>query len=169
MALIPTLRADCSKCAALCCVAFAFDKGEDFAIDKPPHVACDKLNNTFLCSIHANLSDEGFSGCARYDCLGAGQRVTQEVFGGQNWRDAPRLVAPMSDAFAVLRQIHRDLELLLAARALPLPAGKLTELDALIQDLAPDDGWSTDTLVEFAVSPTPKRVIAFLRGLSEHV
>ena len=34
------LRADCARCAGLCCVAPAFAASADFAIDKPAGHAC---------------------------------------------------------------------------------------------------------------------------------
>ena len=33
------LRADCARCAGLCCVVPAFTESADFAIDKPSGVA----------------------------------------------------------------------------------------------------------------------------------
>ena len=49
------LRADCSRCAGLCCVAPAFAASADFAIDKPAGHACPHLRDDALCGIHAEL------------------------------------------------------------------------------------------------------------------
>ena len=38
------LTADCSKCAALCCVAMAFDKGDMFGCDKVAGEVCKHLD-----------------------------------------------------------------------------------------------------------------------------
>lgn len=87
------LRADCSRCAGLCCVAPVFAASADFAIDKPAGVACLDLADDFRCGIHAELRNRGFPGCTVFDCFGAGQRITQETFGGRTWRQAPELAA----------------------------------------------------------------------------
>ena len=83
------LRADCSRCAGLCCVAPAFAASADFAIDKPAGVACPNLADDFRCGIHAQLRDRGFPGCTVFDCFGAGQHITQGTFGGRTWRESP--------------------------------------------------------------------------------
>ncbi len=115
------LRADCEHCAALCCVAFAFSASADFAIGKAAGQPCPNLRSDFRCSIHDRLRPAGFGGCAAFDCLGAGQQVTQVTFGGRSWRDEPGLAAPMFAAFAVMRQLHELLWYL--AEAVRLNAG----------------------------------------------
>jgi hypothetical protein len=111
------LRPDCSRCAALCCVALAFDRSEHFAFDKPAGRACRHLA-VHACAIHDELEARGFGGCARYDCAGAGQRVTMEIFGGRSWRDDPALLRPMMDAFAAVRDAHEALRAASAAKNL---------------------------------------------------
>lgn len=100
------LRADCGRCAGLCCVALAFAASADFAIDKAAGDPCPNLEVDFRCGIHARLRDEGFPGCVAYDCFGAGQHVTHVTFGGGDWRRTPDVAARMFDAFAVMRQLH---------------------------------------------------------------
>ncbi|WP_127497824.1 pentapeptide repeat-containing protein [Actinoplanes solisilvae] len=100
------LRADCANCAALCCVAPAFAKSPDFAINKPAGTACRNLGDDFRCTIHERLDAGGFHGCVVFDCFGAGQRLTQETFGGRTWRTAPELAGPMFASLAVMRQLH---------------------------------------------------------------
>jgi hypothetical protein len=131
----PTLSADCSRCAALCCVALAFDRSELFGFDKAAGVPCAHLDG-HECSIHAEREREGFAGCARYDCLGAGQRVTLELFAGRSWRDEPSLGAPMMDAFHRLHEVHELLELVRAAGAWPLDPSRAATRLALEEKLA---------------------------------
>lgn len=126
-----TLRADCARCAALCCVAFAFDRSEQFAVDKAAGEVCLHLTTCAACGIHAERARRGFSGCVRYDCLGAGQRVVQELFGGASWQDQPDLLQPMLRAFAVVRRAHEVLVLLEAAKRLPLARAERWELERL--------------------------------------
>lgn len=113
------LQTDCSKCAALCCLALAFDKGRDFAFDKNPGEPCRNLSG-HQCSIHDRLNPEGFPGCVAYDCLGSGNRVVQEVFAGRSWQSDPMLTRPMMEAFSGMREVHKRIDLLRAAEALPL-------------------------------------------------
>ena len=51
------LRADCSRCAALCCVVPAFSRSSDFAIDKPAGRPCPNLRSDLRCGIHEHLRD----------------------------------------------------------------------------------------------------------------
>ena len=114
------LRADCSRCFGLCCVAPAFAASADFAIDKPAGQPCPNLAPGFRCGIHASLRQRGFRGCAAYDCFGAGQRISQDTFGGQDWRANPHTAGQMFAAFAVMRQLHALLWYL--SEALEYPA-----------------------------------------------
>lgn len=109
------LVADCARCAALCCVAPAFAKSADFAIDKPAGRPCPNLADDFRCGIHQHLAERGFRGCTVFDCFGAGQRLTQETFGGRDWRRAPELAGPMFATLPVMRQLHELMWLLTEA------------------------------------------------------
>lgn len=91
------LRADCSSCAALCCVVPAFARSSQFAITKPAGVACPNLD-AYRCAIHADLRGRGFAGCAAYDCFGAGQRVTAAVLAGRDWRRDRRALDDVVEA-----------------------------------------------------------------------
>ncbi|HEY0718452.1 MAG TPA: pentapeptide repeat-containing protein [Streptosporangiaceae bacterium] len=100
------LRADCARCAGLCCVAPGFTASADFAISKQPGQACPHLQANFGCGIHERLRPLGFPGCTTFDCYGAGQQVIQVTFGGRNWRSDPELAAAQFASFAVMRQLH---------------------------------------------------------------
>lgn len=100
-----SLRADCSSCHALCCVVPAFSRSAQFAITKAAGTPCPNLDGND-CSIHAGLRDAGFSGCAAYDCFGAGQRVTAEVLGGRDWRGSAETLALARQALPVARRWH---------------------------------------------------------------
>ena len=109
------LKADCSRCAGLCCVAPAFAKSSDFAIDKPAGTACRHLGGDFRCTIHEHLAARGFPGCTVFDCFGAGQHLTQETFGGRDWRSSPEIAGAMFAGLPVMRQLHELLWLLAEA------------------------------------------------------
>ncbi len=131
---LPLLRADCSRCAALCCVVPGFARSSDFAIDKAPGAPCPHLLADHRCGIHDRLRTSGFAGCTVYDCFGAGQRVTQETFGGASWRDEPDLLAPMSEVFPQVRLLHEVLRYLVEARHMPRTEGLHPTLDAAITE-----------------------------------
>jgi uncharacterized protein YjbI with pentapeptide repeats len=101
-----TLRADCSACVAICCVAPAFTTSADFALDKPAGRPCRNLGHDLRCTIHAELRPRGFAGCDVYDCFGAGQRISQVTFAGRHWRDGPDVAQAVFAAFGVLRTLH---------------------------------------------------------------
>ena len=100
------LAADCSRCAGLCCVAPAFARSADFAIDKPAGRPCPHLRTDFRCDIHERLAPAGFPGCAVFDCFGAGQHLVQGSFGGADWRSRGDLAGSMFALLPVMRQLH---------------------------------------------------------------
>ncbi|TFC84012.1 pentapeptide repeat-containing protein [Cryobacterium sinapicolor] len=110
-----TLRANCADCFALCCTAFGFQKSADFPINKPAGTPCLNLADDFSCSIHDSLRARGFRGCTVFDCFGAGQYVSQNLFGGTSWKERPDTSAEMFSAFAVVRQLHEMLWYLVEA------------------------------------------------------
>ncbi|MFI2644036.1 pentapeptide repeat-containing protein [Streptomyces sp. NPDC018610] len=114
------LRGDCADCFGLCCVALPFAASADFALDKPAGKPCPNLRDDHRCGIHTGLRQKGFTGCTVYDCFGAGQKVSQITFGGQDWRTGPAGQArQMFEVFPVVRQLHELLWYLTEALALP--------------------------------------------------
>ncbi|MDQ0772592.1 uncharacterized protein YjbI with pentapeptide repeats [Streptomyces aurantiacus] len=117
------LQADCARCFGLCCVALPFAASADFAVDKAAGSPCRNLRTDFGCGIHTELRQRGFNGCTVYDCFGAGQKVSQITFGGEDWRsgsgDRARL---MFDVFPVVRQLQELLRYL--TEALDLSAAR---------------------------------------------
>lgn len=103
--VVDDLRADCSGCSGLCCVALPYAASADFADDKPAGRPCRHLVG-FACSIHTELPERGFPGCVAFDCLGAGQQVTQVTYGGVSWRDRPDLAGEIFESFMITRQLH---------------------------------------------------------------
>ncbi len=103
---LTSLAADCSRCFGLCCTALAFTSSADFPLDKPAGQPCRHLAPDYRCGIHDRLRPAGFRGCVAFDCLGAGQQVSQHTFGGVSWRDQPALAGRMFAAFDVMRQLH---------------------------------------------------------------
>ncbi|WP_285114394.1 pentapeptide repeat-containing protein [Leifsonia sp. fls2-241-R2A-40a] len=113
------LRADCSRCVGLCCVALAFARSADFAFDKPAGDPCVNLDGDDRCRIHPHLRERGFKGCTVFDCFGAGQQVTQHTFDGASWRDDAQTRDAMFAVFPLMRQLHELLWFVEEALALP--------------------------------------------------
>jgi len=162
------LRADCSACAGLCCVALGLSRSADFAIDKPAGEPCRNLLDDFRCGIHDRLRPAGFAGCVAYDCFGAGQRVTQHTFGGRTWRDTPEIAADMFAVFPVVRQLHELLAYLTEARALPGTTPLHADLDAAIAETDSLARQGIDALRSLDVEFHRRRVNEVLVRASEH-
>lgn len=163
------LRADCARCIGLCCVVPTFAASADFAIDKPAGQPCPNLRADFRCGIHDRLRQHGFPGCAAYDCFGAGQKIAQVTFGGQDWRQRPAIAASMFQAFTIMRQLHELLwhltESLTLRPAAPLHdalSRALDETERLTQG-------GPDVLAQVPVAEHRERVNALLRQVSELV
>ena len=155
----PALSDDCSSCAALCCAAYAFEAYEEFAILKDMDTPCPNLGNDFRCTIHADLATCGFGGCVAYHCAGAGQRVTQDLFDGETWRDDPDFLPHMTHALRVLRPIHEALLVLQEAAALPLPTALAHQRQTLTAALCPPNPTTVwdfeDPTVQDALAAVP--------------
>lgn len=113
------LQADCDHCFGLCCVTLPFTASADFAINKDAGRPCPHLHTDFRCTIHAQLRQRGFPGCTAFDCFGAGQKVSQVTFGGQDWRQAPHTAQQMFHVFSTMRHLHQLLWYLTQALTLP--------------------------------------------------
>ncbi|WP_414939045.1 pentapeptide repeat-containing protein [Amycolatopsis sp. cmx-11-51] len=132
MPVTSSLRADCENCFGLCCVVPAFAASADFAITKPAGQACPNLREDSRCGIHDKLRKTGFTGCTVYDCFGAGQKVSQITFDGEDWRKAPKTAKSMFAVFPVMRDLQELLYYLTEAAALPTSATIRDDLAALI-------------------------------------
>ena len=161
----PDLRPDCARCDALCCVLLAFDASDAFAFSKPACAPCRNLIPDNTCKVHATLAQQGFSGCAAFDCQGAGQRVTEQVFQNRSWRDDPGLLPAIDAAFRVMRRLHDAVILLQQAGTLPLSPGQERRRADLLSSLDASRDWTEDTLQALDTGPDLKAVATFLASL----
>lgn len=106
---IDNFQADCSKCFGLCCTALYFSANDGFPVDKEAGKPCINLQVDFKCKVHKDLKKKGLKGCIAYDCLGAGQKVAQVTFEGQDWRTHPETATQMFDAFIIMKQLYEML------------------------------------------------------------
>jgi uncharacterized protein YjbI with pentapeptide repeats len=161
------LRADCGSCFGLCCVALHFTRSAAFALDKPAGEPCVNLGDDFRCGIHSQLRERGFSGCTVFDCLGAGQKVSQVTFGGTDWRQSPGTAPEMFSTFAVMRQLHELLWYLTEALALPAAQGLDAELRGAIERVDKVTRGDGESLLKVDVGGLRREVNPLLVRVSE--
>ncbi|MAK61155.1 MAG: hypothetical protein CMK09_09280 [Ponticaulis sp.] len=164
-----SFESDCSNCASLCCFAYAFTKGVEFPIEKDADELCPHIGKVSGCQIHANRAARGFTGCIKYECLGAGQRVVQEVFKGASWRDDPALLKPMSEGLRVMKVLHEMLQLLETVEILPLTPEETRLYQDLLARAMPETPFTPESLIAFPVYQLRRDVTQFIRGLAHHV
>lgn len=111
------LRSDCSNCFGLCCVALPYAKSADFPFNKEAGKPCRNLCSNHLCSIHSELREKGFRGCVSYECFGAGQHVSQNLYKGKDWRTDEENAQEMFTVFPLVQQLHEMLWYLIQAMA----------------------------------------------------
>lgn len=165
----PGLKPDCERCCGLCCVAPAFSVSSDFAIDKTAGEPCPHLTEGFRCGIHDRLRDEGFRGCVAYDCFGAGQKVTQLTFGGQDWRRSPVIATQMFEVFGVMRQLHALLMYLSQALKLRPARPLYDELQLALEEIEGYTQGSPDGLLKLDVASQKAKVDDLLLRVSDLV
>lgn len=171
-----SLTADCTRCAALCCVALAFDRSLGFGFDKAAGVPCPNLSDKNRCAVYERRASLGLAGCGAYDCLGAGQRVTALFEGqawrdneaGQSWRDNEDVARCVFDAFRAMRRVHELTELLRATQTLTLPPEHVEARRRLLGPLEREH-WTEESLARFESGDDEARVRTFLRGLASFV
>lgn len=164
-----TLQADCSKCFGLCCVALNIMASSDFAINKTAGTPCPNLQKDFRCKTHQNLRDIGFKGCTVFDCLGAGQKVSQGTFNGQSWQEHPEIANKMFTVFPVMEQLYEMIAF--TAEALtyhisPALKNRLTEQLEKLQHLADLDA---DSLLSLDIISCRMPVNELLLEASEYI
>lgn len=161
------LAADCANCFGLCCVALPFARSADFAMDKAAGEPCRNLLADFGCGVHADLRERGFPGCAAFDCFGAGQKVSQGVFGGRDWRRDPDAAREMFRVFPVMRQLHELLWYLDEALAMPSAKPVHDDLRAALDEVSRLTGGAPDAVAAVDVPELRARVNVLLLRASE--
>jgi hypothetical protein len=161
------LRADCSRCAALCCVVPAFSRSSDFAIAKPAGTPCPNLGRDLRCGIHEHLRDRGFPGCSVFDCFGAGQFVTQHTFGGHDWRTSPDVADNLGDVFPLMRVLFELRRYVAEASAFPRAEAVHDLLEEAWDELGRTAELPLPALLEVDVDGARSRVNALLLRASQ--
>ncbi len=103
------LQSDCENCLGLCCVAPPFAKSTEFAYAKAEGEPCRHLGEDHRCTIHDDLADLGFTGCIKFECYGAGQKVTNHQFKGLSWRDDHLTAKRLFHVFFIIKALHQKI------------------------------------------------------------
>lgn len=149
------LTADCSRCFGLCCVLLPFAASSGFGVDKAGGVPCHHLQDDDQCEIHATLREDGWPGCAAFECFGAGQHVSQGTYAGVSWREQDNL-AEMAAVLSVMRQLHQMVaQLSETARRSPGDAAS-----CLLDDVVVLTGGSPEQLLALDLDELHDRVAA---------
>jgi len=166
---LENLRVDCKKCSGLCCIALYFSASEGFPIDKDAGVPCLNLQSDFSCSVHKTLRKQGLKGCTAYDCFGAGQKVTQVTYGGQDWRQIPESSKEIFEVFLIMRQLHEMIWYLTEALTLQPSRPIHNEINIILKEIESLTYLSADSLIVLDVEAYRTNVNALLLHTSELV
>ncbi|MBB4824865.1 uncharacterized protein YjbI with pentapeptide repeats [Sporosarcina luteola] len=163
------LRSDCANCFALCCVALPFAASADFAFHKDGGTPCRNLQSDFRCSIHTKLRETGCNGCVSYECFGAGQKVSQTLFKGNDWRTAPETASSMYTVFPIVQQLHEMLYYLADALTRDALRDIHGDLQAVYDEIEQLTELSVDQIVQLDVPEHRAKVNEFLLKASERI
>ncbi|WP_051461450.1 pentapeptide repeat-containing protein [Tomitella biformata] len=163
------LRADCSHCFALCCTALGFSRSADFPVDKPAGTPCPNLTPAYSCGIHESLRGRGYRGCISFDCLGAGQTVSQRLFAGVGWRERPQTRGQMFAAFAVVTQVHEMAWHLLEAQSRAYDRDLVRRAQAHLETIAALTGGSAEELLAADIAALHADVRTVLMAVSAEI
>lgn len=162
-----SLRIDCEKCFGFCCVALYFSASEGFPSDKDAGKPCVNLKSDFSCAIHKNLRDKGLKGCTAYDCFGAGQKVAQVTYGGQDWIQVPKSSRQMFEVFLIMRQFHEMLWYLTEAFRVQDSGAVKDKIDALVNETEAMTKLNPDSIMELDIEEHRDKVNSLLYQTSE--
>lgn len=162
-------QADCRKCFGLCCTALYFSANDGFPVDKEAGKPCINLKEDFKCKVHKDLKKKGLKGCIAYDCLGAGQKVSQVTFEGQDWRKNPEAAKQMFDGFVIMRQLYEMLWYLKEALLLQNENKLKEELTSKIKEIEDLTEGNREVLIKLDLVPVRIGVNKLLLQTSEFV
>lgn len=128
------LVSDCSRCSGLCCIALYCFQSDGFPQDKPIGKPCINLMDNFKCRIHEDLESMGMRGCIGYDCFGAGQYLTEEIYGGVTWKTQPGKTKEICDMYMLIYRLFQLRFFLYESRKLVSSEVLLPEISRLLQE-----------------------------------
>lgn len=167
--LVRSLKIDCKKCSGLCCTALYFSKTEGFPNDKPAGKPCTNLMSDYGCAVHNKLMQYNLKGCMAFDCLGAGQKVTSDIYGGVSWKNQPERAEEIFRVFLAVWQLHQMVWYLAEAAAI-VPAEELADqITALIGEYQNMTALSPMEILQIDIEEYRTRVNKILKKAGELV
>jgi len=162
-------RPDCGNCFALCCLALCFNASQGFPADKAAGEPCPNLAADFRCRIHSELWPKGCRGCVSYDCLGAGQLVSQNTYRGRDWQQNPVLREEMGRVYLVMQQLQEMRWYLTQAQAMRASGSLHPELAALESSIRQLTFLAPEELLRLDLPPRRAEIARLLRQTSDLV
>lgn len=166
---IKNLKIDCEKCFGLCCVSLYFSKSDGFPHNKDAGKPCINLKSDFKCSVHNSLYTNGLKGCIGYDCFGAGQKISQITFNGEDWKGNSEHSKKMFESFYVMRQLHEMLWYLNEAFNLQKDTTLKEEIKSLIDSTNNLTLLDADSLLQINIDNHRDKVNVFIRKTSDMI
>ncbi|MNO96275.1 Serine/threonine-protein kinase B [compost metagenome] len=163
------LRADCENCFGLCCAALPFSASVDFAMDKAAGQPCHNLQSDFRCGVHTDLTTLGFRGCTVYDCFGAGQKLSQVTYTGEDWRKNPKTAKQMFEVFPTMWHLHELLWYLNESLNLEITHTIHVELQAALDETEQFTFLSPESLLKVNVDAHRAKINQLLLQVSDLV
>jgi len=164
-----SLQADCQSCFGLCCTALNIAASSDFAINKAAGTPCPNLQLDFSCQIHSKLRDKGFKGCTVFDCLGAGQKVSQTTFHGQDWRQHPEISEKMFRVFPIMEQLYEMIAYVAEALSYTVDSSLFNKLHMQLEQLQLATELEADALLAIDIPNFRLPVNVLLLETSEQI
>ncbi|MEY2373749.1 pentapeptide repeat-containing protein [Lysinibacillus capsici] len=164
-----SLQADCQSCFGLCCTALNILASSDFAINKPAGTPCPNLQDNYSCHIHSQLRETGFKGCTVFDCLGAGQQVSQVTFHGQDWRQSREHADKMFHVFPIMEQLYEMIAYVAEALSYQVDNMLYEQLLAQLKHLQQTIAQDADTLLALDMVAIRMPINALLLQTSEQI
>lgn len=164
-----SLQADCQSCFGLCCTALNIVASSDFAINKPAGTPCPNLQDNYSCHIHSQLRETGFKGCTVFDCLGAGQQVSQVTFHGQDWRQSREHADKMFRVFPIMEQLYEMIAYVAEALSYQVDNMLYEQLLAQLKHLQQTIAQDADTLLALDMVAIRMPINALLLQTSEQI
>lgn len=156
-------KIDCMKCCGICCVALYYAAAEGFPCDKKAGVSCKYLRKDHQCQIHDKLFEKKLKGCMTYDCLGAGQFVTQKIYQGKTFQEEPSIKEQFFKVFykteALFQMRYYLLQAALEESALPIRA----HIDELLAEHDEMVSQEAEAIVNLSLTAYQDKVNALLQ------
>ena len=162
-ALYEELKIDCKKCFGLCCMALYFSKLDGFPQDKEAGKPCCNLAADFTCQIHKDLAKKGLKGCMAYDCLGAGQKLSQVTYKRQAWKRQPEQMQEFAQTFLVMYQFHEMMWYLIQARTVSVAQPIKSKIVACLEETKRLTHLSAQEIVDFEIEVHRDKVNTILK------